>query len=120
MLKVTLEPAGLRSIPQERCCFCREATPYWYTPKDVAMCRPCANKAKRSQVPTKVAWCTAERFMRYYGKLAERQCEKCGGDIGIIRSLSEDGYFALGCVTGGHVQQYIGSDADDFPRRSHA
>lgn len=45
---------------QEHCCFCRKATTYWYTPKDVACCRNCARHAEAKDVPSKTVWCRRE------------------------------------------------------------
>lgn len=46
---------------QERCCMCRALTRFWYAPKDVAMCEPCAKTTKREDVPSKAEWCAKER-----------------------------------------------------------
>ena len=45
---------------QERCCMCRAKTRFWYDPKDVAMCEPCAKKTKHEDVPSKAEWCEKE------------------------------------------------------------
>jgi hypothetical protein len=62
MVKVKREPKGMG--PFERCCICREPTPFWYTPKDVALCRACARTAKVKDLPDKAAWVTKERALR--------------------------------------------------------
>lgn len=46
----------------ERCCFCREATRFWYLPNDVACCKSCAEKAEPEDVPTKQEWIRRERI----------------------------------------------------------
>lgn len=46
---------------RERCCMCRESTPYWYAPKDVALCPSCADKTSLSELPSKREWCEKER-----------------------------------------------------------
>jgi hypothetical protein len=46
---------------RERCCMCREFTPYWHVPKDVALCPSCANKTSLSELPIKREWCEKER-----------------------------------------------------------
>lgn len=46
---------------RERCCMCREFTPYWYAPKDVALCPSCAEKTLLSSLPSKREWCEKER-----------------------------------------------------------
>lgn len=120
MLKVELEPKEFGQMGLERCVFCREKTSYWYK-KQVALCPTCAKKAKRSQVPDKRAWCAAMRYMPWYDKLAKHECGKCGGMIGVISSLSDVrlGLFALGCVSGGHVQSFIDyNDPSIFPKRA--
>jgi hypothetical protein len=48
--------------PQERCCFCRKPTRYWFTPKDVACCQECAKRAEPEDVPTKDVWFKRERI----------------------------------------------------------
>lgn len=64
MLKVTPEPDGLEGM--EHCCLCRVPTRFWYKPKDVALCVDCAKTATVAKLPSKSAWCTAERYLRYY------------------------------------------------------
>jgi len=64
MLQVTKEPRGLARMGLERCCLCREHTPFWYTPKDVALCRPCAKTATADRLPTKEEWVAKERARR--------------------------------------------------------
>ena len=44
----------------ERCCLCREKTPYWYTPNDVALCQDCAATATHESLPSKQEWCAKE------------------------------------------------------------
>ena len=43
-------------LAMERCCFCWKRTNYWYSPKDVAVCRSCAKTHKVSEVPAKRDW----------------------------------------------------------------
>jgi hypothetical protein len=45
-------------IPEigERCAFCRRLTHYWFEPKDVAVCQPCAATCEEADVPTKAEW----------------------------------------------------------------
>ncbi len=64
MIVVEKEP-GAEEEPlrtQERCCFCRERTVYWYTPKDVACCLDCADDAREEDVPEKQVWMTREKI----------------------------------------------------------
>jgi hypothetical protein len=42
--------------PHERCAFCWFPTPYWYMPRDVAVCKYCAGKVSKDDVPSKVEW----------------------------------------------------------------
>jgi recombinational DNA repair protein (RecF pathway) len=58
-LVVVREPAGM-GPPHERCCICRKPTPYWYRPRDVALCRPCARITRKANVPTKAQWFAKE------------------------------------------------------------
>ena len=46
---------------RERCCMCREFTPYWHAPTDVALCPSCANTTQLSELPSKREWCEKER-----------------------------------------------------------
>ena len=54
---------------QERCCFCRNHTRFWTTiaqrtpGQQVACCPECAASHVARQVPTKHAWCVAERHL---------------------------------------------------------
>lgn len=58
MIKIEREPADMSNAgPYERCCFCRNPTPFWHTPKDVAVCPHCAAIHEESDVPTKAEWC---------------------------------------------------------------
>ena len=43
---------------------CRERTPFWYTPKDVALCHRCAKTATKDKLPTKDEWVAKERELR--------------------------------------------------------
>lgn len=51
----------------ERCCVCRERTPYWTVLPDrtpgqqVACCQSCAKTVEPHEVPTKREWCDKER-----------------------------------------------------------
>lgn|GEM_PF-3090729 len=47
--------------PAENCCVCRTPTRFWFTPRDVALCPPCAETATESSLPTKTEWFAAER-----------------------------------------------------------
>ena len=56
--------------PCERCCFCREPTPFWTikngvetTGEDVACCPRCAARALPEDVPTKKVWFRRERIV---------------------------------------------------------
>ena len=64
MLRVKKEPKELESMGLEHCCLCRERTHFWYTPKDVALCRPCAKTATETALPTKEEWIAKERARR--------------------------------------------------------
>lgn len=61
-LQLTREPESLSDKGSERCCFCREVTPYWYQPKDVAVCKGCAPYANPEDVPSKKDWLRRERI----------------------------------------------------------
>jgi hypothetical protein len=41
---------------REHCAFCRRPTNYWFMPKDVAVCQPCATTHDEADVPTKAEW----------------------------------------------------------------
>ena len=61
VIEVSLEPdTDLRVV--ECCCFCRKATRYWYTPKDVACCQACAKHATVKDVPSKAVWFRREQI----------------------------------------------------------
>lgn len=66
MIKIIKEPGGMEGL--ERCCFCRDRTPYW-TKKDVAICLSCAKIHVESEVPSKREWCDKE------AKLSKRAWE---------------------------------------------
>lgn len=55
MIDVEREPEEFGD-PIEPCAFCYQATGYWHTPKDVAVCQSCAKTHKEEDVPTKEAW----------------------------------------------------------------
>lgn len=42
--------------PYERCCICGTPTPYWYLPKDVALCQECAKITVYENIPEKDQW----------------------------------------------------------------
>ena len=56
MIKVVKESPDLGGPPYEKCCICRQPAPYWYAPKDVAVCKKCADKVEDSDVPSKEEW----------------------------------------------------------------
>lgn len=56
MIPVEREPDEFRLLPLEYCCFCFSPTPFWYTPKDVAVCPSCAETKTPDQVPSKSDW----------------------------------------------------------------
>jgi len=56
MIVVIREPIDLGGPPYECCAFCNEPTPYWYEPKDVAVCPICAEKVEDADVPSKMDW----------------------------------------------------------------
>jgi hypothetical protein len=43
-------------FPRENCAFCRRPTNFWFEPKDVAVCEPCAATHDETDVPTKAEW----------------------------------------------------------------
>jgi hypothetical protein len=55
-----------RPWESERCCFCRDLTPYWtldggkVTGASVACCKTCAVKHEPAQLPTKREWIERE------------------------------------------------------------
>lgn len=60
MIKVEREPTDLTGEfygAMEQCCFCWKKTPFWYAPKDVAVCPDCAEKHSAKDVPNKEIWC---------------------------------------------------------------
>ena len=59
MLKPRLEKDEI-GPPYERCCICREPTPYWLA--EVAICPKCAKYAKREDIPDKKTWCRREEI----------------------------------------------------------
>lgn len=52
---------GIRGMPLENCAFCRTPTPFWFQPKDVAVCEDCGTRHTPDQVPNKKDWIAAER-----------------------------------------------------------
>jgi hypothetical protein len=44
----------------EDCACCGKPTPFWYEPKDVALCLACADITPATQVPTKRRWLEAQ------------------------------------------------------------
>lgn len=62
MIEVSLEPEPAVWATVEHCCFCREPTRYWYTPKDVACCQKCAAHAQPADVPSKKVWFRREQI----------------------------------------------------------
>lgn len=61
MVSVTPEPPGLEPFGIERCCVCDVPTKFWYTPKDVALCKPCAANAQEADLPAKPEWMADQR-----------------------------------------------------------
>jgi len=59
MISVKPDPDG---EAVEACCFCRRRTKFFYTPKDVACCRSCVQRANHSDVPNKKVWCRQEQI----------------------------------------------------------
>jgi hypothetical protein len=59
MIKVVREPEEETRNwgALEQCCFCWKRTPFWYEPKDVAVCPECAETHKAKDVPKKEIWC---------------------------------------------------------------
>ena len=61
------EPDGC-FMPLERCCICRDKTPFWTELPDrkpgeqVALCPACAKLAEPQDIPTKELWCRRERI----------------------------------------------------------
>jgi hypothetical protein len=59
------------NFPQEKCCFCREATPWWSAIPDrkpgeqVAICPHCASRCGPVDVPTKKEWCRREDIAKH-------------------------------------------------------
>lgn len=72
MIPTKREPIGWSrgSWEMERCCFCRQPTPYWTTLPDrtpgqqVACCETCAPIRNPEEVPSKAVWCGLEREIR--------------------------------------------------------
>jgi len=54
-IDVTHEPDDW-GVALEHCAFCWKTTHYWFTAKDVAVCRACAEQVNAEDVPTKLAW----------------------------------------------------------------
>jgi hypothetical protein len=67
MVPVKKQPKG-EGPPYERCCFCRARTSYWTKLKNrspgaqVACCPGCSAIYPQRAVPSKKAWCEAERL----------------------------------------------------------
>jgi len=57
-LEVKHDGSGARDI-KENCCACYAKTSYWYTPKDVALCKICAAGKTHDEIPSKQEWCDA-------------------------------------------------------------
>lgn len=58
MVKVIQEPDEF-GPPLEPCAICYERTKFWYEPKDVAVCKKCAEVVTPDQIPSKERWCAA-------------------------------------------------------------
>ncbi|KKN98508.1 hypothetical protein LCGC14_0146190 [marine sediment metagenome] len=67
-IKVAIHPMTSEQ-PLENCCFCRKPTPYWFDPKDVACCPPCAAVCNSSDVPSKEVWFRREWIANKRGKV---------------------------------------------------
>ncbi len=69
MIPIEREPEEhtRRFKEEEHCCFCCSPTVWWTMlakrkpGAQVACCPECAKSRKASEVPTKAAWCEAER-----------------------------------------------------------
>jgi hypothetical protein len=63
MITVVLDEASSDNVRgEERCCFCRDLTWYWYSEKDVVVCLECARTANPEDVPSKEVWMRRERI----------------------------------------------------------
>lgn len=49
-------------LGEERCCFCRDLTWFWYREADVAVCQKCARTANPEDVPNKQTWMRREEI----------------------------------------------------------
>lgn len=56
VVTVEHEPMEISVEPYEHCCKCERETAYWYTPKDVPLCRECAVGLEDADIPTKAQW----------------------------------------------------------------
>lgn len=56
-IPVVLEEDTPRSLPIEHCAICGRMTRHWHKPKDVAVCRGCADTHQPADVPDKRTWC---------------------------------------------------------------
>ena len=67
-IRLEREPKDQGGPPYERCCFCRKPTAFWTRiaarkpGQQVACCPDCAWSHKVKDVPTKRAWCDAEKL----------------------------------------------------------
>jgi hypothetical protein len=76
-IEITREPTDIpRWWEQERCCFCFERTPFWYAPKDVAVCEACALTRTVDEVPAKRVWCDAVEAHETAAKIAHVQAQR--------------------------------------------
>lgn len=84
MIEVKREDPALSSETGcfERCCFCRQPTGFWYTPKDVAVCLECAAEATPEDVPDKKVWCRREEIAASSDRIEEMLAFNQAGHLG--------------------------------------
>ena len=58
-IPIEREPGFPSWFETEHCCFCGAKTVHWHTPKDVAVCEPCAEIHEPVDVPSKAEWCAS-------------------------------------------------------------
>lgn len=63
MIQVSAEPPEMKRFTPETCCFCKQPTRFWYTPKDVACCPICAQIHSPEEVPSKEEWMQSQRAL---------------------------------------------------------
>lgn len=89
MIEVTKDPDELNEFGTEHCCFCRRPTRYWFTPKDVPVCRACAPHANEKDVPSKKTWWRREEIAIASRRPPKPKHRRTKGADGLARTTDQ-------------------------------